>query len=258
MAVNGPLARKVRDVRIGLAAMSGGDARDPIWVPAPLDGPAAARPIRVALCPSPKGMFVHAAVADAVRKAGKALADNGYAVEEVEPPSVEAGAALWQTLVFNEARHLTWPTVQKLGDAQARKAMGLWFEVQPDVSLVEYMTGLAQVLTQRREWSRFMERYPLVIGPTSGDLPFEVGFDHKDADTIRHVLSAQSLLTTINMLGLPSAVVPVGTTAVTGAPLGLPLGVQIAAPRYREDLALDAAEIVEAVHGVTTPIDPTW
>jgi amidase len=60
------------------------------------------------------------------------------------------------------------------------------------------------------------------------------------------------------MLGLPAAAVPVGTTAVPGAPLGLPLGVQIAAPRYREDLALDAAEIVEAVHGVATPIDPTW
>jgi len=258
MAVNGPLARKVRDVRLGLAAMAGGDARDPIWVPAPLEGPAPARPIRVALCPSPKGMFTHPAVAEAVRKAGKALADNGYAVEEVEPPSVEAGAALWQALVFTEARHMTWETVQKLGDQQARKAMSLWFEVQPDLSTLDYMKGLAQVLTQRRDWSRFMERYPLVVGPNSGDLPFEVGFDHKDVATIRHVLSAQALMTTINMLGLPSAAVPVGTTAAAGAPLGLPLGVQIAAQRYREDLALDAAEIVEAVHGVTTPIDPTW
>jgi amidase len=258
MAVNGPLARSVRDVRIGLAAMSAGDARDPIWVPAPLEGAALARPIRVALCPAPKGMFTHPAVADAVRKAGKALADNGYAVEEVEPPSVEAGAALWQSLVFNEARHMTWPTVQKLGDAQARKAMSLWFEVQPDMSILEYMQGLAQVSKQRREWARFMERYPLVVGPNSGDLPFEVGFDHKDVETIRHVLSAQALMTTINMLGLPSAAVPVGTTAAPDAPLGLPVGVQIVAPRYREDLALDAAEIVEAVHGVSTPIDPVW
>jgi len=153
---------------------------------------------------------------------------------------------------------MTWETVQKLGDQQARKAMSLWFEVQPDLSTLDYMKGLAQVLTQRRDWSRFMERYPLVVGPNSGDLPFEVGFDHKDVATIRHVLSAQALMTTINMLGLPSAAVPVGTTAAAGAPLGLPLGVQIAAQRYREDLALDAAEIVEAVHGVTTPIDPTW
>ena len=258
MAVNGPLARKVRDVRIGLAAMASGDARDPIWVPAPLEGASPARPIRVALCPSPNGMFTHPAVAEAVRKAGKALADNGYAVEEAEPPSIEAGAALWQALVFTESRHMTWDTVQKLGDAQARKAMSLWFEVQPDLSILDYMKGLAQVLAQRREWARFMERYPLVVGPNSGDLPFEVGFDHKDVDTLRHVLAAQALMTTINMLGLPSAAVPVGTTAAPGAPLGLPVGVQICAPRFREDLALDAAEIVEAVHGVTTPIDPTW
>src|SRR5262245_42604712 len=55
MAVNGPLARKVRDLRIGLAGMSGRDARDPIWVPAPLEGAPAAAPIRVGLVVQPKG-----------------------------------------------------------------------------------------------------------------------------------------------------------------------------------------------------------
>ncbi|HJQ57180.1 MAG TPA: amidase family protein, partial [Vineibacter sp.] len=46
MAVNGPMARKVRDLRIGLAAMCGRDARDPLWVPAPLEGPPPATPIK--------------------------------------------------------------------------------------------------------------------------------------------------------------------------------------------------------------------
>src|SRR6266516_3833666 len=66
-AVSGPLARTVGDVRIALAAMSGKDARDPWWVPAPLEGPA--MPKRVALCLNPDGLDpvaeVKAAVADA-------------------------------------------------------------------------------------------------------------------------------------------------------------------------------------------------
>src|SRR4051812_10266512 len=35
MSVQGPLARSVRDVRLGLAAMAQRDARDPWWTPAP-------------------------------------------------------------------------------------------------------------------------------------------------------------------------------------------------------------------------------
>jgi amidase len=33
-------------------------------------------------------------------------------------------------------------------------------------------------------------------------------------------------------------------------------GVQILAPRFREDLCLDAGEVIEAAEGVVTPIDP--
>ncbi len=38
MSVQGPMARTVRDVRLGLAVMSARNARDPWWVPAPLEG----------------------------------------------------------------------------------------------------------------------------------------------------------------------------------------------------------------------------
>jgi len=36
----------------------------------------------------------------------------------------------------------------------------------------------------------------------------------------------------------------------------LPLGVQVIGARYREDLCLDAAEVIEAQRGLPTPIDP--
>jgi amidase len=37
---------------------------------------------------------------------------------------------------------------------------------------------------------------------------------------------------------------------------GLPLGVQLIGPRYREDVCLDAAAAVEARLGILTPIHP--
>ncbi|MBX9702431.1 MAG: amidase, partial [Acetobacteraceae bacterium] len=39
MAVSGPIARSIADLRLGLAAMAQPDARDPWWTPAPLAGP---------------------------------------------------------------------------------------------------------------------------------------------------------------------------------------------------------------------------
>jgi amidase len=52
------------------------------------------------------------------------------------------------------------------------------------------------------------------------------------------------------LLGVPALAVPVGNYG------RLRPGVQILAPRFREDLCLDAGEVIEAVEGVVMPIDP--
>jgi amidase len=93
MSVQGPLARNVADLRLALQAMSPGDPRDPWWVPAPLTGPALARPLRVAMTVNCGGTPADPAVVAAVRQAGAWLADAGYVVEEVEPPSLAEAQA---------------------------------------------------------------------------------------------------------------------------------------------------------------------
>jgi amidase len=50
--------------------------------------------------------------------------------------------------------------------------------------------------------------------------------------------------------GLPAVSVP---TSMAG---GLQMGVQLIAARFREDLVLDAAEVIEARCPPMTPIDP--
>ena len=55
---------------------------------------------------------------------------------------------------------------------------------------------------------------------------------------------------TLPVLGLPGLAIPVGSEG------GLPMGVQLVAARWRDDLLLDAAEVIESFEGVRRPIDP--
>jgi amidase len=73
---------------------------DPWWVPAPLQGNALTRPIRVAMSKDPAGVGVHPAVADAVSRAGQWLAEAGYAVEEATPPGFAEAAADWKKIAL--------------------------------------------------------------------------------------------------------------------------------------------------------------
>ena len=250
MSVQGPLARRVRDVRLGLAAMSARDPRDPWWAPAPLLGEPAARPVRVALTIDPAKGGVRADVAAAVREAGNALANAGYAVEEIEPPDVEGVAATWATICVNEMRHVTQPWIRKYGGAAINRSLDLTLAAVPDVGLDAYMKALALRAKHIRDWTLFMERYPLVVGPVSTEPPFEIGFDTTSAERHAEVTRAQRLLVAVNLLGFPAVSVPTGVAG------GLPLGVQVIAARYHEDLCLDAAEAIEAQRPLPTPIEP--
>ena len=97
MAVSGPTARTIADLRVGLAAMAAGDVRDPWWVPVPLELPIGAK--RAALCIAPEGLKVAPEVEAALRDAARRLEDDGWIVEEVDlPPLREAArhhARLW-------------------------------------------------------------------------------------------------------------------------------------------------------------------
>jgi len=251
MSVQGPLARRVRDVELGLRAMATRDARDPWWAPATHDGPPPPRPIRVALTVDPSAQGVHPDVAAAVRAAGTALSEAGYAVEEVDPPDVAGVAETWRALIGVETRHAMLASIRQHGDADVvRRCTELLLEAGEDAGLDDYLKLLAQRSTHLRRWLLFLERYPLIVGPVSTEPPFAVGFDVEGLARTREVMRAQRLLVAVNLLGLPAASVPTGVWS------GLPLGVQVIGSRYREDLCLDAAEVIEAQCGLPTPVDP--
>jgi len=272
MAVQGPLTRRVRDARAALAAMAVPDPHDPRCPDVPLEGPVPKRPIRVALVADPAGRGgVAPVVADAVRRAGRALEAAGYAVEEIDPPELGAVADLWAAIAMDDAIAALelgavadlWaaiamddaiaalePAVQQYGDEGIKRALGLWRALHPARDARQVLDALARRDRLLRLWELFLVDRPLVVTPVSNEPPFAVGLDVVDAPTTRRLMDAQIMQLAVPVLGLPSISVP------TGVVDGLPTGVQITAGRFREDLCLDAAAAVEAAAPMPTPIDP--
>ena len=247
-SVNGPMARHVRDLRLALKVMSQPDPGDPAWTPAPWLGARVPKPVRVALSVDPGGWGCAPAVAEGVERAAEALVLAGYAVEEVEPPSIAESGQVVQQLVDTEVLSYL-PSVRTLVSRDAAQVLDTFIgHSVPDLDV--YMEAIARRHAIAGEWSLFMQRYPLVLGPVSTQPPFEVGHDLAGAEAARAFIRSVTLTETCNLLGLPSLALPVGVVQ------GLPQGVQIIAPRYHEDLCFDAAEAIEARRGVFTPIDP--
>lgn len=250
-AVSGPLARTVHDLRLALAAMSRPDGRDPWWVPAPLEGPPPPRPIRVAVCADPFGDGVHPQVKAAVENAAAWLSDAGYAVEAVALPQAAEAAELWNLLVISDARRAMAAAIAEHGDLAVRTAYaGMNAAAPEEVSFDAYITALEARTTVLRNWQLFQERYPLALLPVSMQPPFEQGLDQQGGNVFAGIMQAQRPLTLVNLIGLP------GMSVATGIEGGVAAGVQIVGQRFREDLCLDAAEVIEARAGVQLPVEP--
>jgi amidase len=249
MWATGPMARHVRDLRVAFHALAGSDARDPMSVPAPLDGPAVPTPIRVAVVTSPGGAPVHPDAAASIRAAADALADAGYAVEELDPPRLADAVQQWVLFILSDMRVLA-PMLGPLASEGANRFLEAALATTPPADTAGLVIGHMGRHALAREWSEFQATHPLVLGPVSTQPPFEVDYDLEGPDAVTDLVTRLTLTVAANVLGLPAAAVPTGMTG------GLPQGVQILGPRFREDLCLDAAEAVEERLGTLTPIDP--
>ncbi|MFT3802543.1 MAG: amidase family protein [Burkholderiaceae bacterium] len=249
LAVSGPLARTVADLRIALEALAGPDARDPWWVPAPLHGPALPR--RAVLCLRPEGLPTDPAVCEALLEAAARLRDAGWQVDEVDalPPmgeGIESHIRLWMGDGY----------AQQVRDAQADGDPGAIAALAGQAAIGQATDAqtLSQALKTRatiaRAWHRYLAEHPVVLLPVSAELPFPDQLDLQGPDAYARVWRAQ-----LTMIALPLAGVP-AISLCTGRHGTRPVGVQIVAPRFREDLCLDAAEAIESRGQVPQPQDP--
>lgn len=244
MATQGPLARHVSDLRLGLSAMRGRNASDPNWSGALTSGRTRSGTLKIGLAPSPFAMETHPHQLKAMQIASAALSDAGFETTEIELPETALAAEIWGKLLFTETQTLNAQAIAETGSP----ALQTWIEdftahFGGPYDLEGYITGQMQRMRLQRVYSELFETVDLVMMPTSLIPPFENDLDFKDRSKAGHIIDAQAPLYLVNLLGLPSAALP---THVQG---GLPLGVQLMGPQFDDDFVLDIAEKLEAELG---------
>ena len=197
----------------------------------------------------PAGQGTAKQVREGVRKAARALEEAGYAVEEVEPPSIVAAAKTALAMLNTPDIRVGWQMMSPLMPADTKRFMSALFEVAGDPDPVTTIQSFMMRQSLLRAWGEFQEKHPLIVAPIFTDIPFEAGKDLTTAE-VAAIVHGMRMTLAVNALGLPAVALPVGTGD------GLPQSVQVIGPRYREDLCLDAAAALEDRVGIITPIDP--
>jgi len=248
MAVSGPIARSVEDIGLSYHAMATADPRDPWYTPAPFDSGPYER--RAALTLAPDQMPVDARVRDALIRAARTLEDAGWVVEEVPCPPMRLAAEINAVLWMAETRLGAQDMIAREGEPDSQFVFAQMSRAVGPVDLDSLMRALQIRATLVRQWEVFLNRYPLLLCPVSGDLPFDQQLDVSSEAAFSAVYEAQ-----LTQRGLPTMGMPALSLA-TGYVDDRPVGVQLVSGRFREDILLAAGHTLEtAGHhpGVSDP-----
>ena len=240
----GPLARRVEDLELVLPIIVGPDGEDPHVAPVALG-----RPGDVDLASLRIVTFTDNAIrtptpetVTAVQSAARSLADAGATVEERLPPGLDEAWAAWDALI--RADGFAW--LQRLITEAGTAGMGSydtrgWVDVGPALPGDQLTALVERADTIRARLSTWMRDVDLIVCPAMPQPAIHHGDSTAEwfGDTYSDVH---------NLTGWPAVVVRGGTS-----PEGLPIGVQLVAGPWREDVALAAARVVEAASGGWQP-----
>lgn len=242
MATDGPMARTVADVRLGLELLNGAHPRDPLSVDVALDRPPMARRVAGIVTTG----IAHGAdpkVVQGVRLAADALVTAGWDVEEIELPEFQHVFEVWNRVMCDDIPGLL-AAVGPVIDPRLVAALE-GHMAYPYITDLPRMAVYPERRRLMRVYSEMFTAYPVVVTPVwpgpqfPGDADLERGIDF-----IAHMLQFAA---PAPLLGLPSLAVP------TGIVDGLPAGVQIHADRWNDTYCLDAGAAIESVVGLLTP-----
>jgi amidase len=233
----GPLVRSVADLRQVLPVLAGRDARDPMSVDVPLSGPAPTE-LSAAVVTSLPGATLPTPAVDAVRRAANALRAAGYAVEEVAPPELSRVVEVFSALLASDLEVIARQVEPFVSDTLSQHlSRVIEHGKRQRFTAFNLLSERSRLI---REWSRFFEAYPVVLGPTLGGEIWPIDADLNPRDGVQRISDATRFTAPGNALGLPSLALPMGVVD------GLPTSVLLYADLWREDLCMDAASVIEA------------
>jgi aspartyl-tRNA(Asn)/glutamyl-tRNA(Gln) amidotransferase subunit A len=243
----GPMTRTVRDAALMLNSMVGADPRDLSSLPtagtddlAVLDQ--GIQGLRVAWSPD----WGYAAVDPQVRQIAAAAAmrftELGCHVEEAHPGSPDPAETYQILTTASRAARVAdrWPAERDRFDP----SLVVQIEAGMRWSAVDFVKAANVRRTLNDVFVRFFTRYDLLLTPTMSAPPPPLKVEAHEEIAGRKVTRLGWLAFTfpLSLIGYPAASVPCGWTRE-----GLPVGLQIVAPRLADALVLRAAAAFEAM-----------
>lgn len=255
LVTSGVVARTVADVAASLDVLAVHDPAAWWSPPSPLirfvDATRLAVPsLRVGtLVDAPvDGMDVHPTCRAAVEAVVHVLEGQGHAVVDTPvhvPPAEELIAA------FTATWNLGGVGVELADPDQVEPHNRALRDAARSTDSWDYARSVNRTQRLSREIvEAFVDRFDLVVTPTMACLPppvgaWEVGTEGSPMMAILNCYPLAVFTSLFNVTGMPAISVPVAHDEATG----LPVGVQIAAAPWREDLLLQVATTLEAVFG---------
>ena len=173
------------------------------------------------------------------RRVAALLRDAGWHVKEADCPSMRPPAKINEQLWMTEMRAGAHNLITREAEADS---LFVYHQMQSRIDPLD-VNGLLAALQERagliREWEAFLQRYPVVICPVSGDLPFAQQQDVSSSAAFAAIMESQLTQRALPVLGLPGLAV---STDMVG---DIPVGVQLIAGRFREDILLAAGTDIE-------------
>jgi len=239
----GPMARRVEDLRILLPLLLGSDGQDhtvvemPQWDRSPTCRSDHQAPLRIAFFTNNGIAPVTPETATAVHQAANALANAGAIVEERIPPGVDQSYDLEMQLIGPDGGDALRHYLRDIGSHRTQPLLEGWLQ-----KLEPYRTslnGFAECWSRLDQFRaglfRFIQNFDGILSPVSASPALAHGTSIEDSN-----FRGFSYTMTHNLTGWPAAVVRFGESST-----GLPIGVQIAAHPWREDIALAIAAHLE-------------
>lgn len=239
----GPLARTVDDAAILLGAIAGADPLDPTSSTEPVPDYRATleggvRGLRLGVAPG--WLHEHGSIDRDILAAFEAalalLEREGAEVVEIEAEPFIAGRAANTLIITAEAFAYHEPILRTHPELFGRSVRNR-FREGAFISAADYLAAQRARTVLRSHAREILGRVDAIVSPTCARPPeLLAGFDPDSR------FKEPSFVNPYNILGIPALSVPCGFS-----PLGLPIGLQIAAGPFEEALVLRIARAYERV-----------